>query len=215
VSISHLFRGKEADSRPDENEQPTEFKTPNATRFKDALANAAPKTPRHRVRLIGKPLTPRTPRTLSTPTSKTQTVYALARDLFTQSTSPRKLIGRDTERVQLRSFISDAITSKKGGCIYISGPPGTGKSALIDEVSAEFKTDPSIKIAGVNCVGIKSAKEVYSKLMQDFGLDDASVKASEKDQLSSLFIQRKKPGSHTYLVLLDEVDSLLDGDCDV
>lgn len=214
VVVSHVFFSYEANSWTDENEIPVELKTPIATRFKDALADTAPKTPKHRVRLSGKPLTPRTPRTLSTPTSKTQTVYALARDLFTQSTSPKRLVGRDTERAQLRSFISDAIASKRGGCTYVSGPPGTGKSALVDEVLVEFKSDPSIKFASVNCVGIKCPKDVYGKLLQAFGLDGLSD-AAEKDWLRSLFIQKNSSRAETYLVLLDEIDSLLDGDCDV
>ena len=212
--ILHVFHGKEANRRTDENELLVEFKTPIAARFKDALADAAPKTPKHRVRLSRKPLTPRTPRTLSTPTSKTQTVYALARDLFTQSTSPKRLVGRDTERAQLRSFISDAIASNRGGCTYISGPPGTGKSALVDEVFIEFKAQPSIKLASVNCVGINCPKDIYGQLIQAFGLGDLS-NAREKDQLSSLFIQKKSSCTGAYLVLLDEIDSLLDGDCDV
>jgi cell division control protein 6 len=215
VSILHISTGNEADSQLDENEHPVEVTTPSATRFKDALANASPGTPKLRVKLTGKPLTPRTPRNLSTPATKTPTVYALARDLFTQSTSPRKLIGRDTERAQLQSFISDAILLKKGGCTYISGPPGTGKSALIDEVFAEFKSDPSIKVASINCVAIKSAKEVYGKLVQDFGLDGLTVHASDKDQLCRMFIPKQKSASATYLISLDEIDSLLDGGCEV
>jgi cell division control protein 6 len=210
----YVSAGNEANSQSDENEPPVEFTTPSATRFKDALVNTPPGTPKLRVRLTGRSLTPRTPRNLSSPASQTQTVYALARDLFTQSTSPRKLVGRDTERAQLRSFISDAILLKKGGCTYISGPPGTGKSALIDEVFAEFKSDPSIKVASINCVGIKSAKEVYGKLIQDFGLDGLSVDALEKDLLCRSFIP-KKSTSPAYLVSLDEIDSLLDGGCEV
>lgn len=212
--IWHAVRSKQANSRTDENDLPAEFKTPIATRFKDAWADAAPKTPKHRVRLTGKPLTPRTPRTLSTPISKTRTAYALARDLFSQSTSPKKLVGRDTERAQLRSFISDAIASKRGGCTYVSGPPGTGKSALVDEVFVEFKSDPSINVASVNCVGTKCPKDVYCKLIQAFGLDDLPD-AAEKDQLRSLFIRKNSSRAQAYLVLLDEIDSLLDGDCDV
>ena len=142
-------------------------------------------------------------------------MYALARNLFTQSTSPRKLVGRDTERTELRCFITDAIKSKKGGCTYISGPPGTGKSALVDEVFAEFKSNQLIKVANVNCVGIKSAQEVYGKLIQDFGLDSLSADAAGKDHLRSLFIPKRKSGSEAYLVLLDEIDSLLDGECEV
>lgn len=125
------------------------------------------------------------------------------------------MVGRESERQELRSFISDAAKSGTGGCTYISGPPGTGKSALIEEVSSEFKSDPSLKVAYVNCVGIKSAKEVYGKLIQDLCSDGIDANGSGKEDLSKLFMPKNKSGSMAYLVLLDEIDSLLDTDCEV
>lgn len=82
-------------------------------------------------------------------------------------------------------------------------------------MSTEFKSDPSIKVAYINCVGIKSTKDVYTKLIEDLCSGETTSDGSEKDQLCDLFIPKKKSGSSAYLVFLDEVDSLLDNDCDV
>ena len=142
-------------------------------------------------------------------------MYAIARNLFTQSTSPGRLIGRDTERQQLRSFISEAVRSRRGGCTYISGPPGTGKSALLEEIFAEFSKVGSVTVANVNCVGIRSANEVYGKLVSDFGLDRAITARSEKDKLCNAFLPKIKAEGKSYLVVLDEIDSLLNGNCEV
>ena len=83
-------------------------------------------TPRHRVALVGKPATPRTPRTPSTP-SNAPTIYNDARQLFVRSVVPGRLVGRDEERAELNGFIRQGIESKRGRCLYVSGPPGTGK----------------------------------------------------------------------------------------
>lgn len=108
-----------------------EKKVPSTPSRRDA--KKIPATPRHRVIVgsalrVSTPQTPRTPGTLFTGPS----VYNQARQLFARCANPGKLVGRDEERRQLSSFVEDSIKSKSGGCLYVSGPPGTGKSALLD-----------------------------------------------------------------------------------
>ncbi|KAK5306579.1 AAA ATPase [Exophiala xenobiotica] len=192
----------------DENIPPAIFSTPATARFRDALATP-PSTPKHRVHLGGRLLTPRASRVF-TP-SKAQNVYSQARQLFTQA-SNGKVIGREAERGQLSKFISNAIGNKKGGCAYVSGPPGTGKSALVQEVMQEFQEKP-VKVATINCVAFKSSNEVLTSFAQEFGCCTGNQK-SIKASLARLFTTRRaKPAMH--LVLLDEIDTLLSGECEV
>lgn len=182
-----------------------------STNFYDSPSENAPTTPKHRVKVGGRALlTPRTDRHPVTPTSRSQTVYSAARQLFAQGSAPDKLIGRDQERNQLRAFISDAIKNKSGGCLYISGPPGTGKSALVEEVLHKVPLGRDLQISTVNCVGFQAAKEVFSKLLRDFSSPNTSVNKSEKS-LASLFTSNKHLEKR-YVVLLDEIDHLLNSD---
>ncbi|KAL9621251.1 MAG: hypothetical protein Q9160_004272 [Pyrenula sp. 1 TL-2023] len=176
--------------------------------FFDQLSENAPATPKHRVKVLTKPLsTPQTNRHIATPTSRSRTVYSAARQLFAQGSSPDKLVGRDQERNQLKAFIAGAAEAGCGGCLYISGPPGTGKSALVEEVLSDMTAHEDLVSSTVNCIGFKAAKEVFSKLVQDFCVPGTSAIKAEK-ALASIFAPKKASGKK-FIVMLDEIDHLL------
>ncbi|KAI5923287.1 cell division control protein Cdc6 [Camillea tinctor] len=180
--------------------------TPTTPRFRDALARV-PVTPRHRVMSVGKISKRQTPQTPSTP-SAIQTVYHHARQLFSRSADPGRLIGRDDERKQLKDFLQRCATPNPSGCIYVSGPPGTGKSAMVNEVTQETINETSAKKAYINCMSIKSSKDLYETLL-DQVCDDSNVpEADAVTTLQKLFTPRKG-SSETYLVVLDEIDHIL------
>jgi cell division control protein 6 len=86
---------------------------------------------------------------------------------------------------------------------------------LTQEIFEEFRGDERVKIANVNCVSLGSVKEVHSQLVQDFCTATSITSQADKKQLADLFTPKKRKGATTYLVLLDEIDNLLDEDCDV
>ena len=192
-----------------ENIPPT-FTTPSAPRFRNALASPAPSTPKHRVQFVGKVVTPRSNRTACS--VKQDSVYAAARHLFTQSSNPSRLIGREKERQCLQHFITNGIQTQQGGCTYVSGPPGTGKSALVQELLEDFQARDDVNISVINCVTVRSSSMVLGKLSQDLGLTGSAHNIG-KSNLAKAFTSKSKKGMH--LVLMDEIDSLLDGDCDL
>ena len=184
--------------------------TPQTPRHRDALFNKIPITPRHRVILFGTPSTPRTPRTPITPYNA-PTVYSAARRLFAKSADPGRLVGRDVERNQLQTFIQSGIRSKSGRCLYVSGPPGTGKSALVTEVCRDLRGTPDVRMAYINCMIIKSPGEIYSKLIEDLTdeEDRADLSNDEMAHLHAMFLPKKKSLGPVYVVTLDEIDHLL------
>lgn len=179
------------------------------------MLETPPITPKHRVQIGGKCLTPRTPRHPSTPTTTTtiQTVYTPARQLFSRGANSGRLVGRDTERERLKSFLEDGVVSQKGGCLYVSGPPGTGKSAMVEEVCHELDLT-TVKIAHVNCASMRGPRDVYSKLVEEFCDDSQVFKKSEADRLKSMFMPDKSSDG-LFLVTLDEIDHLLTADAGV
>ncbi|KAK7988549.1 hypothetical protein PG989_008864 [Apiospora arundinis] len=180
--------------------------TPSTPRFRDALAKA-PVTPRHRVMSVAKFSKRLTPQTPSTPASQ-QTVYHHARQLFSRSSDPGQLVGRDDERNQLREFIGRCSTAEPSGCIYVSGPPGTGKSAMVNEITQEVVTSRGVKKAYVNCMSIKSSKDLYATLLDLLCDETDDTEADAAGTLQNLFTPRKK-SSDVYLIVLDEIDHIL------
>ncbi|KAF2090525.1 cell division control protein Cdc6 [Saccharata proteae CBS 121410] len=192
----------------------TKPKTPSTPRHRDALANKVPVTPRHRVVVGGKPMTPRTPRTGQdpvTPRSLVPTVYNDARQLFIRGVQPDRLTGRDNERAELQQFVSTRVEKKSSGCLYVSGPPGTGKSALVSEVCQEFADDASVKCAYLNCMSAKSAREIYFKLLEEIDEADGVLEGDESDTLRAIIKERRT----SYVVTLDEIDHLLELDLEL
>ena len=180
--------------------------TPKTPRHRDALSKKVPITPRHRIGIFGKALS--TPRTPQTP-SATTTIYNCARQLFTRSVDPKRLIGRDDERKELQSFLDSSRFSRPGRCIYVSGPPGTGKSALVSEICQGLKRTKGVKTAYINCMSIKTSGDIYSKLATEILDGGVFMDTDAVSVLRSTFLPKQKSGTFTYIVTLDEIDHLL------
>jgi origin recognition complex subunit 1 len=83
---------------------------------------------------------------------------------------------RDVEKAQIWTFLETAIREsgegKHGGdrCLYISGVPGTGKTATVREVIGRFQqlmndgTMPSFSVVEVNGMSLPDPNLVYSEL---------------------------------------------------
>lgn len=197
-----------------------EIPCPNTPRHRGAIKK--PVTPRHRVSIIGKPITPRSGKLFSTPTkvAATPTVLTTAKTLFSRCGDPGRLIGRDEERKQLAAFLGPRLGSRSGGCLYVSGPPGCGKSALLTEVMGDLGADKAdnVRKAYVNCMTMKDPKGIYVKLLEEFYTDECLSSPSGMEELEALFTPKKKPakGSNdVFVVILDEIDHLLTKDQEV
>ena len=133
--------------------------------------------------------------------------------MFSRGANSGRLVGREAEREKLKSFIQDSVESQKGGCLYVSGPPGTGKSAMVEEVCHDLDLT-SVKITHVNCASMPGARDVYSKLVEEFCDDSQIFKKSEADRLKAMFMP-DKPKEGLFMVTLDEIDHLLTADAGV
>ncbi|KAI1078299.1 cell division control protein Cdc6 [Whalleya microplaca] len=193
------------DAKPREQADYTPI-TPTTPRFRDALARV-PVTPRHRVMSAGRVSKRLTPQTPLTPTA-VQTVYHHARQLFSRSADPGQLIGRDDERRQLKAFLQRCSTSTPSGCLYVSGPPGTGKSAMVNEVTQEVVDKKTVKKAYINCMSIKSSKDLYATLLDQICHEAEISEDDVATTVQKLFMPRRK-STEVYLVVLDEIDHIL------
>jgi len=64
-----------------------------------------------------------------------------AKALLHVSATPESLPCRDEQRERIRQFLGDAILGRTGGCLYVHGVPGTGKTATVHSVVRELQKD--------------------------------------------------------------------------
>ena len=146
-------------------------------------------------------------------------MYTQARQLFARGANPGRLIGRESEREKIESFIRNNVELETGGCLYVSGPPGTGKSALVEEVCTDchlFEGDV-VRLSHVNCVNMSNARDIYGKLIEDLCGDFPVFKKSQSGKLKEFFTSsnNKDDAPVLSMVTLDEIDHLLAADSEI
>ncbi|KAF4555266.1 ATPase-like protein 5 [Elsinoe fawcettii] len=193
-----------------------------ATNTKAKSLNTPPITPRHRDANTKNPITPQnkvlvpgsllTPRTPATPSSTPRaSPYAQARQLFPGCSDHGLLVGRENERKQVTDFILGRIEACAGGCLYVSGPPGTGKSAFISDIVGQAEIQSKTTYATINCMSIKSAADLTKTLAAEFNLVASPKRKIDADVLKKHFASGAK-ADQLCLLMLDEVDQLVDLD---
>ncbi|WVQ69360.1 uncharacterized protein L199_007577 [Kwoniella botswanensis] len=105
------------------------------------------------------------------------------------------IIGREEEKKVLRSYLTNRNDVDVG--MYISGPPGTGKTALVTALGREL-AEEGWKVVGLGCMGLK-VTDIWRRLGEELicGKTEKDVKDFIAQADSKVFI------------ILDEVDSLM------
>ncbi|KAF7269011.1 hypothetical protein GWI33_017932 [Rhynchophorus ferrugineus] len=121
------------------------------------------------------------------------------------SNFPTELPGRENEIKELRNFILGHLENGSSGSIYVSGPPGTGKTASLNSIVQHSDISSKVQQIYINCTAIKSATAVYSRLIRELNIK--SHGKSEKDNL--LIVEKYLQKKHKMLlIVLDEIDQL-------
>lgn len=58
-----------------------------------------------------------------------------------------RLVGREQERQLLAAFWKETVEQRQGGSLYVSGAPGVGKTALVDEFILQHKAVSSARFS--------------------------------------------------------------------
>lgn len=112
---------------------------------------------------------------------------------------PERLMSREAERTSIRSFLEDKVLQHVPGSLYISGAPGTGKTACLNCVLQEMKAElSSVQTVMVNCMSLRSSHAVFPLLAD-------KLKASGGQNGLQRFLTAPGP---TVLLVLDEMDQL-------
>ncbi|KAG8747844.1 AAA ATPase [Ceratobasidium sp. 414] len=143
----------------------------------------------------------------------TLSLHARARALLRPG--PGEVIGRERERAVLVDFLSSfasGSSSQSGGvhqysAAYISGAPGTGKTALVSDILRGITTDDMRGIY-VNCTGLKQEGSVWARVLEEGGFEPPKGKASSGSE-QKRFEAVLRTGNVKCVVVLDELDFIL------
>ncbi|KAF2761996.1 P-loop containing nucleoside triphosphate hydrolase protein, partial [Pseudovirgaria hyperparasitica] len=170
-------------------------------------------TPTHKRIVVKKPLefTPLGTRVLSP--SALSSPFQLARSQLHVSSVPATLPCREEEFSTVYSHLEAAITDGSGSCIYISGTPGTGKTATVREVVAQLNTavvadelDDFIFVE-INGMKVTDPHQSYSLLWE--ALKGDRVSPSQALDLLEREFSSPSPRRIPCVVLMDELDQLV------
>jgi origin recognition complex subunit 1 len=171
-------------------------------------------TPTHKRIMIKKPIdiTPLGTRILS-PSQYMSTPYSHARATLHVSAVPTSLPCRSSEFSSVYSHLYSAIVDGSGACIYISGTPGTGKTATVREVVASLHQAvlneelDDFNFVEINGMKVTEPHQSYSLLWEALKGD----RVSPHHALSLLEQEFSHPSPRRIpcVVLMDELDQLV------
>lgn len=148
--------------------------------------------------------------------------HILARD--------QEMVGRQNEESTLLHYFEGRLQaqfSHPGAALYVSGPPGTGKTALLQRVMDKvFRGKEGIKVASINCMLAPSARAIMNLIYKQLsGVDEETEGLSadisfEKSvaKLEELFMcqdSKEYAQRGTSIVVLDEIDHIMTKDQDI
>ncbi|CAG4968212.1 unnamed protein product [Colias eurytheme] len=119
--------------------------------------------------------------------------------------SLQPLTSREKEIDFLDSFLTENLDKEKSASLYISGQPGTGKTASLSYILQLKKFKEGYKQVYINCTMVKSAASIYSRFCKELQLKTSGT--SEKACLNA--IEKYFTKEHKMILLvLDEIDQL-------
>ncbi|KAL8944098.1 MAG: hypothetical protein Q9216_000689 [Gyalolechia sp. 2 TL-2023] len=174
-------------------------------------------TPSNKRVIVKKPLTftPLGTRILS-PHHTKSSPFQLARSNLHVSTVPATLPCRDLEFNTVYTHLEAAITAGSGACIYISGTPGTGKTATVREVVAQLSASVLAEelddfiFVEINGMKVTDPHQSYSLLWE--ALKGERVSPSHALGLLEREFEKPSPRRVPCVVLMDELDQLVTKD---
>ena len=118
--------------------------------------------------------------------------------------TPSELLCRETQVQTMEAWLDKHLVAGNSGSMYISGAPGTGKTATLTHL-LETKVKKEYKSIFINCMVLKSSIAIYREVAKQ--LNPNKIAKTEKDALKTIesCIRNSKI---MILLVLDEVDQL-------
>ncbi|AOA64017.1 ATP-binding protein [Komagataella phaffii CBS 7435] len=160
------------------------------------------------------------------------TVYSQVKTVFQRGSLPDidtdgySLHGRSKEANILKSFLEKGLADLESNSLYISGPPGTGKTAQLNAVlaylfpkkSGTFNTyqiekngqsiSRLLSVSKINCMTINRPDEIYHSIYRQIQscniFHDAKCSSEQLEKILS-----DEDVADMHIIVLDELDNLI------
>uniref|UniRef100_A0A8D1IS53 Origin recognition complex subunit 1 n=1 Tax=Sus scrofa TaxID=9823 RepID=A0A8D1IS53_PIG len=128
------------------------------------------------------------------------------------SAVPESLPCREQEFQDIYNFVESKLLDRTGGCMYISGVPGTGKTATVHEVirclqqAARANDLPPFQYVEVNGMKLTEPHQVYVQILQK--LTGQKATTNHAAELLAKRFCTQGASQETTVLLVDELDLL-------
>lgn len=125
---------------------------------------------------------------------------------------PKSLPCRDEEYCDIYSFVRDCLCIQSGGCMYISGVPGTGKTATVHEVIRNLEEEkkngdiPCFTFVEVNGMWMTDPYKCYVHIFKS--LTGKTIASQQACNLLEKRFTEPGPKKDAVVLLVDELDRL-------
>lgn len=193
-------------------------------------------------------LTPKSPNSMNTPMAspskrlvfgkesiygKTKALLQRSCGIFTETDG--SLITRKDQFESISKFLDESILQQRSNSLYITGPPGTGKTAQVDAIlrdrflpvslgtkmqqhapglmNTSFYESPtgdqveSVAISSINCIAINDPGTIFQKIYHSIAKKPESRSVKTMTDLQQFMESYSK--TTTFCVVLDEMDKLV------
>ncbi|PWN34080.1 P-loop containing nucleoside triphosphate hydrolase protein, partial [Meira miltonrushii] len=213
--------------------------TPRKRKLLDGLTSSPVKamaTPKSKMRILGTvslaptalPARPKALDALPIKEVESMTAKQRAKRLLHVGATPESLPCRQDQFEEVMACLEDAVEDGLGGCVYVSGVPGTGKTATVREVirnlqkRSERNEVSPFNFVEINGMKLQDAHDAYGVLWHSLtGMRCSNANALH--HLSQHFGARQRssnklaitpssmmgPGRATTVVLMDELDQMV------
>lgn len=155
-----------------------------------------------------------------------ESVYSKAKALFqrgSKNSNTDHLVGRECEAAAFSEFLRTSISGRKCSSLYVSGPPGTGKTAQINltlehlcegQGSEDGKIyniyDSRVLVMRVNCMAISKPDNIFNEIHSHV-TGQSSGRKKVFDDLYEHLVEGNS-SVDALVVVLDEMDYLITKD---
>ncbi|KAF8069994.1 P-loop containing nucleoside triphosphate hydrolase protein [Lyophyllum atratum] len=183
---------------------------PTPRRHASTSTISSPVTPAGGISYLAISTPPLTPPTALLP------LHARARALLRATcNADTQIAGRDSERATIQAFLTSFLGDSDipfgdatSTSLYISGTPGTGKTALVNSILREMTTDA--KVVFINCMALNSVESLWDRLIEELGNTQKqksagrSKKVKGRDAVEALLSHHRGK----CIIILDELDHI-------